>query len=142
MATKADFTEQEWEALRKGVTGAGLLVSLSDRDFTDTFGEVGALGKYLAGQQVAAASPLVRDLTHGGGTGFGLTASPDKVRAETIEALQQSVATLTAKAPDELEPYRALVLGAADVVAQAKGGGVAPVEASMVDEIRTALGAG
>ena len=42
MATKADFTEQEWDALRKGITGAGMLVSLSDRDFTDTFGEVAA----------------------------------------------------------------------------------------------------
>ena len=39
MATKADFTEEEWETLRTGVSGAGVLVSLSDRDFTDTFGE-------------------------------------------------------------------------------------------------------
>ena len=140
MATKADFTEPEWEALRKGISGTGLLVSLSDRDFTDTFGEVGALGKYLAGQQVAATSPLVRDLTHGGAKGFGLTASPEKVRAETIDALQRSVAVLGEKAPDELEAYRALVLGAADVVAQAKGGGVAPVEATMIAEIRAALG--
>ena len=140
MATKADFTEQEWDALRKGISGAGMLVSLSDRDFTDTFGEVGALGKYLAGQQVAAASPLVRELTHGS-TGFGLTASPEKVRAETMAAIQAAVAALEAKAPDELEAYRALVLGAADVVAQAKGGGVAGVEQSMIDEIRTALGA-
>ena len=38
MATKQDFTEAEWAALEKGVTGTGLLVSLSDRDFTDTFG--------------------------------------------------------------------------------------------------------
>ena len=139
MATKADFTEPEWDALRKGITGTGMLVSLSDRDFTDTFGEVGALGKYLAGQQVAAASPLVRELTHGT-AGFGLTASPDKVRAETIDALRRSVAVLGQKAPDELEAYRALVLGAADVVAQAKGGGVAATEASMIDEIRAALG--
>ena len=140
MATKADFTEPEWEALRKGISGTGLLVSLSDRDFTDTFGEVGALGKYLAGQQVAAASPLVRELTHGT-SGFGLTASPEKVRAETVAALQLAITTLQAKAPDELEAYRTLVLGAADVVAQAKGGGVAPAEQSMIDEIRAALGA-
>ena len=31
MATKTDFTDQEWESLQKGVSGAGLLVSLSDR---------------------------------------------------------------------------------------------------------------
>jgi hypothetical protein len=138
MATKADFTEQEWEALRKGVTGTGLLVSLSDRDLTDTFGEVGALAKYLTGQEVAATSQLVRELAKGRATGFGLTASPDKVRAEAIESLTKSVATLQAKAPDELDAYRGLVLGVAEAVAQAKGGET-PVEQSMIAEIRSAL---
>jgi hypothetical protein len=33
MATKADFTEDEWHALQKGVTGAGMLVSVSDADW-------------------------------------------------------------------------------------------------------------
>ena len=32
MATKADFTEDEWKALQRGVTGAGALVSVSDRE--------------------------------------------------------------------------------------------------------------
>ena len=45
MAKKEDFTEQEWESLQKGVVGAGLLVSLSDRSFFDTFKEAGALGR-------------------------------------------------------------------------------------------------
>jgi hypothetical protein len=48
MASKADFTEDEWKAMEKGVTGTGLLVSVSDRDFTDTFGEAGALARFLA----------------------------------------------------------------------------------------------
>ena len=61
MATKADFTEEEWETLRKGVSGAGVLVSLSDRDFTDTFGEAGALAQYLSGQSVASSRQLDRD---------------------------------------------------------------------------------
>lgn len=39
MATKVDFTEDEWETLRQGITGAGMLVSIGVRDFTDTFGE-------------------------------------------------------------------------------------------------------
>jgi hypothetical protein len=140
MATKADFTEDEWHVLQRGMTGSGMLVSLSDRDLTDSFGEAGAMGKYLAGAQVASASPLVRDLAKTHGTGFGLTASPDKVRAETIEALRTSVATLTAKAPDELDAYRQLVLGLSQAVAEAKGG-EKPVEATMIDEIREALGA-
>ncbi|MFL5775352.1 MAG: hypothetical protein ACJ76W_03670 [Chloroflexota bacterium] len=140
MATKTDFTEDEWAALQKGMTGSGMLVSLSDRDLTDSFGEAGAMGKFLAGQQVAAATPLVRELAKTHGTGFGLTASPDKVRAETINALRTSVTTLGAKAPDEVEPYRQLVLGLARAVAEAKGG-EKPVETAMIDEIRAALGA-
>ncbi len=140
MATKGDFTEAEWTALARGVTGSGMLVSLSDRDLSDTFGEVGALTKYLAGQQVASGSELVRELAKSHGTGFGITASPDRVRAETMEALRSSVAVLAAKAPDELEPYRGLVLGLAQAVAEAKGG-VAPVETATIDAIREALGA-
>ena len=47
MAGTADFTTEEWETLRKGATGAGLLVSLSDRSFFDTFNEAVALAKHI-----------------------------------------------------------------------------------------------
>lgn len=140
MATRNDFTEAEWAALQKGVTGSGMLVSLADRDLSDTFGEVGAMGKYLAGQQVAASSELVRELSKTHGTGFGITTPPDRVRAETLEALASAVATLTEKAPDEVEAYRQLVLGLAGAVAEAKGG-VAAAEAAVIEAIRGALGA-
>ena len=140
MATKTDFTEEEWTTLQRGLTGSGMLVSLSERDFTDMFGEAGAMGKFLAGQQVAAPSDVIRELAKTHSTGFGLTTSPDAVRAETMEALRSSIATLAAKSPDDVEPYRQLVLGLAEAVAQAKGGGEAQVEAAMIQEIRAALG--
>ena len=47
MATKADFTYEEWEALHRGVTGAGMMVSTSDPGFTDSFGEASALANGL-----------------------------------------------------------------------------------------------
>ena len=103
MTTKSDFTESEWAALQKGITGSGFLVSLSDRDLSDTFGEVGAMAKYLAGQQVAGSSELIRELAKAHGTGFGLTTSPERVRTETLEALRSSVAALLAKAPAEVD---------------------------------------
>jgi hypothetical protein len=115
-------------------------VSLADRDFTDSFGEVGALAKYLQGQQVAGASQLVRELAKTRGTGFGLTTSPDTVRTETLAALTASLAMLGAKAPHEIDGYRQLVLGACQAVAEAKGG-VASVEDSMLEQIRAALSA-
>ena len=141
MATKADFTEAEWDALQKGLTGSGMLVSLADRDFTDTFGEAGAMAKYLQGQQVAAASEVIRELAKTHGTGFGLTSSADKMRAETFGSLQTGLAALAAKAPDDVDAYRQLVLGLAQAVAEAKGG-VTPVETTMIETIRNALGGG
>jgi hypothetical protein len=141
MATRQDFSDEEWAALQRGVTGSGMLVSLSDRDFTDSFGEAGALGKYLAGQQVAGATDLVREVAKTHGTGFGLTSKPEEVRTATMDALRGSVALLGAKHPDEVEPYRALVLGTAEAVANAKGGGTSDFEAAAIAQIREALGA-
>jgi hypothetical protein len=140
VASRQDFTDEEWATLQKGLGGSGALVSLSDRDLTDTFGEASAQAKYLAGQQVAATSQLIRELAKTRGTGFGLTASPDRMRSETLAALSSAVVTLGAKAPDDLEPYRELVLGLAQAVADAKGGEV-PIEAAMIASIREALGA-
>jgi len=138
MATKADFTEQEWESLQKGVTGAGLLVALSDRSFFDTFKEAGALGKHLAQAKQSNSSELVRELADVHGTGFGLTSSPDTVEAETLAALQSAKTALEAKAPDELEPYRRFVVEIAQSVADAAGGGET-AESGAIEKISAAL---
>jgi hypothetical protein len=138
MAKKSDFTEQEWEALQKGVTGAGLLVSVSDRGFFDTFKEAGALAKHVAQAKQNNSSELVRELADVHGTGFGLTSSPDKVEHETIEALQTAKTALESKAPDELDAYRQFVLEVAQSVAQAAPGGDTS-EAGAVEKVRSAV---
>ncbi len=138
MSGKSDFTEQEWEQLHKGVTGAGLLVSLSDRSFFDTFKEAGALAKHMAnGRQ--SASQLVKELAASGGTGFGLGATPDKVESETLDALRAAVTTLQQKAPDELDAYKQFVLEVAESVGKAAGGGD-EAESAALEKIRSALG--
>jgi len=140
MATKADFTEEEWRTMQRGVTGAGALVSISDPDFTDSFGEASALAKYLAEQQQAGASALIRDLAHAHGTGFGFTTSREKAETETLDSLRSAVTTLQAKAPDELAAYQGLVIGVAEHVATAKTG-VKPSEADEITKIKEAVGA-
>lgn len=139
MATKADFTEDEWKTMQKGVTGAGMLVSAGDRDFTDSFGEAGALAKYLGGQRENSESPFIRELATIRGSGFGLITSPQEVEAETVEALHSATTILAAKAPDEVGAYRQLVLGAAAAVADAKGG-VKLGETAAIDIVREAVG--
>ena len=139
MTTKAEFTKEEWETLEKGLTGTGMLVSVADPGVMDSFGESSALAKYLQGQRVAGATELMRELGATRGTGFGLTTNLDEVRAGTILALRSAVETLSAKAPDELDPYREMVLGIATAVAEAKKG-VSPSEAAVITVVREALG--
>jgi hypothetical protein len=139
MAGKANFTEQEWETLHKGVTGAGLLVSVSDRSFFDSFKEAGALARHLAGARKDSSSELVRELAETRGTGFGVTSSPAEVESETLEALHSAVATLESKAPDEVEAYKSFVLDVAQSVAEAAEGG-SEAERAVVEKIRSALG--
>jgi tellurite resistance protein len=138
MAGKADFTEQEWDELQQGVTGAGMLVSAAHRDFTDSFGEASSIAKQLAAHR-QSESQLIRDLSSTRGTGFGLIASSDEVREGTIKALDGAVAVLHEKAPDELEAYRHLVLDVATAAAEAKGG-VRDEETAAIERIKRALG--
>lgn len=138
MAKKSDFTEQEWDSLHKGVTGAGLLVSLSDRSFFDTFKEAGALAKHVAQAKQNSPSELVRELADTHGTGFGVTSSPEVVERETLESLGAAKTTLESKAPDELEPYREFVLEIAQSVSQAAGGGEA-AESGAIEKVKSAL---
>ena len=136
MARKTDFTEQEWDQLRKGATGAGLLVSVSDRSFFDSFKEAGSLAKHLAGGR-SGDSELVRELSSERGTGFGVTTSPQEIESETLEALRSAVATLKEKAPGDVEAYRSFVLDLAEGVGKAAGGGD-QAEAATVEKIRSA----
>jgi hypothetical protein len=140
MATKADFDEHEWEAIQRGLTGAGLLVSLSDRDFTDSFGEARALATYVADQHQHSGSPLVRDIAEVHRSGFSFRTSPEKLESETLDALRSASQAIAAKAPDEVEAYRDLVLGTAQHVADAKGGGSSDAESAAIAKIRDALG--
>ena len=138
MAQKSDFTEQEWEQLRKGATGAGLLVSVSDRSFFDSFKEAGSLAKHLAGGK-SQESELIRGLAGERGSGFGARSSSEEIETETVEALRGAVSTLEAKAPDEVEAYKAFVIEVAEAVGRAAGGGES-AEAATVEKIRAALG--
>jgi hypothetical protein len=141
MASKADFTEQEWEQLHKGVTGAGLLVSLADRSFFDTFKEAGALAKHLGQARRGNESQLIRELAETRGSGFGFKAKPQEIESGTLDSLRSAVATLEQKAPDEAEAYRSFVIEVAKSVAASAGGGD-QTESEAIGKIETALKSG
>ena len=68
-----------------------------------------------------------------------MVASPKEVEG-TLTALGAAVTVLGAKAPDELDAYRRLVLDVATAVAEAKGG-VKDEETAAIAKITQALGA-
>lgn len=139
MATKADFTQEEWDAMQKGITGAGMLVAISDRGFWDTFKEASALAKHVNEAHTKSDSALVRELAQGHDRPFGATASPAEAEKATVDALHAAVAALEAKSPEDLPAYRQVVLDVAQSVAEAAKG-VAPGESAALDTIRAALG--
>lgn len=140
MATRADFTEEEWKTLQGGITGAGMFVSLSDRGFFDTFKEGSALAHHLRDAHEHSDSVLIRDLATGHERPFGMSDSPQAIEQNTVAALQQSVALLEAKAPDDLAAYKQVVLDVAQSVAEAAKG-VSPQENAALERIRSALDA-
>lgn len=140
MATKADFTEEEWKTLQGGVTGAGTYVATVDRSFFDSFKEASALAHHLRDAHEKSDSALIRDIAQGHERPFGLTASPEEIEKSTVATLEQAVATLRAKAPEELPAYKQLVLDVAQSVAEAAKG-VSPQENTALERVRAALDA-
>ena len=141
MATKADFTDEEWKAMQEGITGAGMYVATIDRGFFDSFKEASALAHHLRDAQQHSDSVLIRDLAAGHDKPFGMTASPQEIEQGTVATLEQAVAILEAKSPEDLPAYKQLVLELARSVAEAAKG-VSPLENQAVDRIRGALGSG
>jgi hypothetical protein len=139
MGTRADFTDEEWQALQEGIAGAGMFVAIIDRGFFDSFKEANALARHLREAHEHSDSVLVRDLAVGHDRPFGMTASPQEIERSTVAALQQAVAALEAKSPEDLPAYRQLVLEVAEAVAEAAKG-VSPQENQALDSIRAALG--
>jgi hypothetical protein len=135
------LNDSEIETLRKGAMGAGLLVSVSDRGFFDTFKEAGALAKHVAAARGNSESPVVKQLAEGRGTGFGVTTPPSEIESGTLEALRSSRRLLESKAPTEVDAYRSFVLDLARSVAaaapggdEAEAGAISKIEAALSDE--------
>jgi hypothetical protein len=141
MATKADFTEEEWKTLQEGINGAGLYVALVDRGFFDSFKEANALAHHLRDAHEHSESLLVRDLATGHDRPFGMSSSPEEVEQSVVSTLGQAVSLLEAKSPDDLPAYKQLVLDVSQSVAEAAKG-VSQQENQALDQIRAALGSG
>jgi tellurite resistance protein len=140
VATKNDFTSEEWEQLQRGVMGAAMLVAISDPGLFETFKEARTAARHMA-QGRQSQSEVVRQLAQERPHGFGIGTRAEELEAETLEALRGAATALRSKAPEEEDAYRQFVLDVARSVAEAAEG-VSPGETGALDEIKSALGAG
>jgi hypothetical protein len=138
MASKKDFSADEWTQLQHGLAGAVLLVSVSDPGLFDTFKEAGAAAKHYVDARRSNTSELVRELSSDPGMGFGLGKNPQQLEAETLSALAAAASILKAKAPDEADAYMQFVLTVAQSVAEAAKG-TSAAESAEIEKIRSAL---
>ena len=126
--------------MQTGIMGAGMFVATVDPGLFDTFKEARALAKHMRAAHERSSSALVRDLATGHDRPFGATASPAEVEQSTVAALQQGIAALEAKSPEDLAAYRELVVDVAESVAAAAKG-VSPRENHALERIRAAIAA-
>lgn len=130
----SELTAEEKTTVRDAALGAMALVSRADPGFFATFKES------MAGSKTLTAAPEgVRALFKADGLPTSPKGSADEVAQHILESLQSAMTVLRTKAPEQAEGFSTVVLQACDAVANASKG-VAPEEASAIQQIRQALG--
>jgi hypothetical protein len=146
MTGRADFTDEEWDAVLEGPTSAGMIVTTAERG--GTFREVYAMAKAFAeARREHGDSELLDEIVSTKPEMDRTKArSTEELREKALQRIRDGVGVVEAKAtPAELADYRRFALAVANRVAGAKkesdAGPVSGAEASAIAEITEALGA-
>jgi len=142
MATKDDFTAEEWEAISDGPVYAGLMLITASKG--GTFRETFSMSKAWAeARQRHGESELLDAIVAEKPKLDEKPGSAIELHNAGIQMLQQAVQAIEAKSPAELGAYQNFVTGLAQRVAEAHeehGEKVSSGERSVLDEIAGALG--
>ncbi len=148
MTTKADYTEDEWNALRRATTVAGFAVSLADPG-----GPIELTKESMAAMKAAGAPPGDQELLvavsqdalaqqqQRNNVMKELDLKASKVREQIADELRSVNEILTAKAtPEEAAAFREWLVQAAQASADAaKEGGFMGIGATRVSEGEKAM---
>jgi hypothetical protein len=143
MATKADFSPEEWKQIVEGPVTAGFmaLMAASGGSFKETIALARA---WTDARRAHGASQLLDDLAaEKPAFDRHRYRTPEALHDEGLQRLGEAVELVRSKSPDDLAAYREFVLGVATKVAAAhKEGGqeVSPPEQAALDAIRERLG--
>lgn len=137
MATKDDFTEEEWKTLSETPTGLVLWISSIDPGFLARVKE-----SWAAGQAVVkgASTALQKELAKPAKPQFPSNNVED-MKATVLGSLSSSLSILSAKAPDEVGPFKSWIDSIGKAVAEAAGG-TTPEEADALAAVQADLDGG
>ena len=141
MATKADFTEAEWQTLEWAVSDTMTYLSLADPGVWDTFKEAKGAAKYMAEVKKTGENALVRELAGAWKMKRDKEVSGTiaDVSAEVIERVNEAVEVLSGKAPEDLDAFKVFIIGVAKATAEAAHG-TGATEADAIAKLEAALG--
>ena len=141
MATKTDFTPDEWQTLRWAVTDTMIYLSMADPGFWDMFKEANAAAHYMAAAKQTSESALVRELAADikAKRDKEVSGNPTDVSGEVIERVSEAVEIVSDKAPEDLEGFKAFIIGVAKATAEAAKG-TSATEAQAIAKLEAALG--
>ncbi len=141
MATKADYSADEWQILQWATMNTMAYLSLADPGFWDSFKEATGAAKFLAAEQKSNTNPLILDLLGDVRTKRDkeATSNPTTLADEVTERVTQAVAIVTEKDAADVDAFKTFILGLAEATAAAVDG-VGPTEAAAISKIEIALG--
>jgi hypothetical protein len=141
MATRTDLDPAEWQTLKWAVTDTMMYLSMADPGFWDTFKEANAAAHYMAAVRQTSGSELVRQLAADIKTKRDkeVSGNPTDVSGEVIDRVNEAVEIVSGKAPEDLEDFKAFIIGLAKATAEAAKG-TGPTEAQAIAKLEAALG--
>jgi hypothetical protein len=141
MTSKTLFTDDEWHILEWAVTDTMTYVSLAEASFWATFKEATAAAKFMAHAKADTSSPLVHDLAGSVKLSHDKRMTHDKAHLaeEAVKRIHEAKKLVAAKSPDDLDAFKAFLMGVAQATADASKG-VGPHEQEALRKIEGALG--
>ena len=142
MSNKDSFSKEEWQDLQWAVMLAGSHVSASDYPgLWDSFKEAAGGSRFLTGMQVSdneLVAQLCKDQARKRPP--DVKSRDDLAGEVTLNRIRDAAALVAERAPEDLEDFRFLLVGAARVVAQ-EVNGISEAESQAVERVKKAAGA-
>lgn len=141
MATKSDFTDEQWTELRFAVQDTMAFVAFSNgAHFWETIKEATATAKFMGGERQNSQSTLIRDLAGAGGTKHEKLNPSDAAEFEkqVLGTITEASKIVADNAPDELAAFKEFIVGVAQAAAEASGS-VDDKEQSAIATVKGAL---